>query len=49
MMSASLTASQQVQRILRERAEMERLAIGKPGPHVYGIYAHGLQRIWPRS
>ncbi len=49
IMSAELTAAQQVERILRDRARIERLASVRVGPFVYGIYAHGLARIWPRE
>jgi hypothetical protein len=48
VMSASLSAHEQVARILRDRSQIERLVIEEPGPYLYGIYAHGLQRVWPR-
>ncbi|MGH7746728.1 MAG: hypothetical protein ACREQ5_18530 [Candidatus Dormibacteria bacterium] len=47
MMSADLSAQRQVERILRHRARIEQLARETPGPYVFGLYAHGLARIWP--
>lgn len=46
--NANLRGVEQVQRVL---TSLDRIldAAQAPGPYVYGIYADGLRRLWPRN
>jgi hypothetical protein len=42
-----LRAAQQSERYVANLPAIVRRA-EQPGPYIYGVYAHGLRRIWPR-
>jgi hypothetical protein len=45
---ANLRGSEQAQRFVTNLPQMTRIA-DAPGPYIYGVYADGLKRLWPRS
>lgn len=44
--SAQLRAIDQLNRFIANRDRILRQA-GRPGPYIYGVYKHRLQRLWP--
>lgn len=47
IMSANLSAADQVERFLRHWRRIENIVNARHGPLVYGLYHHGLHEIWP--
>lgn len=46
--NANLRGSEQAQRFITNLPRIARIA-DEPGPYIYGVYADGLKRLWPRA
>jgi hypothetical protein len=44
----SLRGAKQMERFVSNRHRIIRQA-RKPGPYIYGVYEHGLRRLWPKQ
>ncbi len=45
--NARLRAADQTERFIANRHRIVQQA-RKPGPYIYGVYEHGLRRLWPK-
>lgn len=46
--NANLRAADQAERLVANLPQITRLA-EKPGPYIYGVYADGVRRLWPKK
>jgi len=46
--NAQLRAAEQTERFVSNRHRIVQQA-RKPGPHIYGVYEHGIRKLWPKD
>ena len=46
--NANLRAADQAERLVANLPQITRLA-EEPGPYIYGVYADGVRRLWPKK